>query len=96
MSKKKSYTKISKQEVVEYFRAHPEKTGKEVGELFGFKPDMVNRWKREEKVLKDKSFPGHGNPINEQQMQDRKTIARLTEENEILNKAMAIFSRKIL
>jgi transposase len=62
----------------------------------GIDVNMLCRWKREyEKAVQKgniKAFPGKGNARDEEITQLRKEVADLRETNEILKKAMAIFT----
>jgi transposase len=56
---------------------------------------LLNRWKREAEEARDggiKAFPGKGKARDEELAQLRKENADLRESNEILKKAMAIFT----
>jgi transposase len=62
----------------------------------GIDSGLLNRWKREEAQEDSwkKAFPGQGNPRDEELFNLQKEIADLRETNEILKKAVAIFSVK--
>jgi transposase len=59
---------------------------------------MLSRWKQEAyRAAKSghiKAFPGKGNVRDEELAQLRKEVADLRESNEILKKAMAIFTMR--
>ena len=50
-------------------------------------------WKRELQDGNLRAFPGHGNPRDEELYRLRKELAEITEERDILRKAVAIFSK---
>jgi transposase len=71
------------------------KSPTQVAEDIGVAPQTIRAWVR--KFGKDGSdaFPGKGrlHPADEELRQIKKTIKDLEEENEILKKAMAIFTK---
>ena len=74
-----------------------EKTGKSaaaVARELGIDSGLLNRWRREAKQEEEGkiAFSGHGVPRDEELAQLRKEVADLRETNEILKKAVAIFS----
>ena len=74
------------------------KKPKQIAEELGIRSELVNRWKREYDSLNTKSFPGKGKAnLTEEQLKISKLEKALREveiENEILKKAISIFSRK--
>ena len=93
MSKRRTYTKEFKQESVQYLLSHPDKTITEVSESLGIRRDLLNRWKLDNEKHGDKSFPGKGNPRDEELFKLKKQLADAEEERDILKKALAIFSK---
>lgn len=71
-------------------RGNVEETARELG----IHATMIHRWKRRLKMVADHevAFPGHGNPKDPQLARLERENARLKEENEILKKAVGIFS----
>lgn len=67
----------------------------EVARDIGVSANSVRRWVKEYSDHGKDAFPGKGNlkPEDEEFRQLKREIADLKEENEILKKAMAIFSR---
>lgn len=70
---------------------------KEVAENLGIDPDLIYRWRRQQRKNGALAFPGNGNLAL---TQDQKRIRALEKqlkdtemERDILKKAMAIFSR---
>lgn len=74
------------------------KTSIAVGEELGVRPELVLRWARELNSQGKESFPGNGNPAltdEQKQIADlKKDLFEAKAENEILKKAVSIFSRK--
>lgn len=93
MNKRRTYAKEFKQESVQYLLNHPEKTVTEVSSSLGIRRDLLSRWILEYKKAGEKSFPGKGNPRDEEIFNLKKQLANSQEENEILKKALAIFSK---
>lgn len=60
----------------------------------GIRPDMLRKWVVRFAEDKEESFPGSGRlkPSDEELRQLRSDLRRVTEERDILKKAMAIFS----
>lgn len=96
MRERRKYTKEFKKESVEYSLSQPGKTITEVAKALGIKPDILSRWKIEYNKNKTNAFPGNGNPKDKELFELKKQIADLREENEILKKAAAIFSKGII
>jgi transposase-like protein len=96
MGKRRKYTREFKESAVELYH-NSSKTAKEIAEDLGINPDNVSRWVRESEEGKKselKVFPGQGNPRDEELARLKKENADLRETNEILKKAMAIFTIK--
>jgi len=90
------YTKEFKESAVEHYHSSG-KTAKEVAEGLGVHPENISRWARESKEGEAKgikAFPGQGNPRDEEVARLKKENADLRETNEILKKAMAIFTTR--
>ena len=64
-----------------------------VAESLGIRRDILNRWKREKIKHEGKSFPGQGNPRDEEIFKLKRKLADAEEERDILKKALAIFSK---
>ena len=93
MRTRRNYTAEFKREVIEYFNAHPEMNVTKTAKAFGIRYDLVSRWNNEIKKASNDAFPGNGNPINEEKIKQQRELYLLRKENEILKKALAIFSR---
>ena len=68
----------------------------EVAAELGIKPDLIHRWKREEKTYGIGCFPGNGRPKMTPQeaelAESRKKWRDAEMERDILKKAITIFS----
>ena len=60
----------------------------------GIDKQALNRWKHRISVDVDRPFPGHGNPQNQELVKLQREVARLREDNEILKKAVGIFTTR--
>lgn len=58
----------------------------------GIHESLLSKWKRNLQAAPERPFPGHGNPQDLELAQIKRELARLKEENEILKKAVGIFS----
>ena len=93
MGKRRTYSNEMKEESVQYLLIHPEKTITAVAESLGIRRDVLNRWKQEKLKHNEKSFPGKGNPRDEELFKLKRELADTKEERDILKKALAIFSK---
>jgi transposase len=97
MRERREYTKEFKEAAVDLVRSSGRKSKDVAGEL-GISPENVRRWVRETREGEQgpkKAFTGKGNARDEEVARLRKRVADLEETNEILKKAVAIFSPKI-
>ena len=72
------------------------KTGYEIEEDLGIGRGLIYKWRREMREEHEqgiRAFPGNGNPRDEELARLRKELAEMTEERDILRKAVAIFSK---
>jgi transposase len=97
MRERREYTKEFKESAVALVGSSGRKVKDIAGEL-GITSDNLRRWVREagegERGPR-KAFTGKGNVRDKEVAQLRKRVADLEETNEILKKAVAIFSPKI-
>jgi transposase len=94
MEKRRIFTREFKEEAVELVRTSG-RTRTDIAKDLGVDIGLLNRWKREAEEAKDggrKAFPGKGKARDEDMARLRKENANLRETNEILKKAMAIFT----
>ena len=82
----------------EEFKRDAVKLAKERGNVaraardLGVHESVLSRWKRRLDTAPERPFPGQGKPQNPELAQLKRENARLTEENEILKKAVGIFT----
>jgi transposase len=94
MGKKRVFTKEFKERAVELAQ-NTNRKHSEIAQDLGINRNMLARWKREMKQNETgpmKAFTGSGNARDEQMARLRKEIADLRKTNEILKKAIAIFT----
>jgi transposase len=58
----------------------------------GVHESVLSRWKRQLATAPERPFPGQGKPQHPELAQLKRENARLREENEILKKAVGIFT----
>lgn len=58
----------------------------------GIGHSMLQRWKQRLQEEGSRPFPGHGNPRDQELAQLQRENRRLKEENEVLKKAVGIFT----
>ena len=96
MGRRRKYTKEFKESAIELYHS----SGKSANELaadLGISQENLSRWLREKETGEAsniKVFPGQGNPRDEEVARLKKENADLRETNEILKKAMAIFTER--
>ena len=89
------YTREFKEDAVRLLEGGT-KTGYLIEKDLGIGRGVLYRWRREMRQEHEKgirAFPGNGNPRDEELVRLRKDLAEVTEERDILRKAVAIFSR---
>lgn len=92
----RSYTSEFKEEIITYLKDHPELTLAAVARKFELAESTLRDWRNASETFKDEAFVGSGNLRStdaEYKAMQRK-MRDLEEENAILKKAMAIFSRR--
>ena len=74
------------------------KSVEDVAHDLGIGRSLLTRWRREAKELGRQAFPGHGvkklTSLEEENIRLKRELAIVTEEKEILKKAVTIFSKK--
>jgi len=95
-SPRRSFTEAFKQEAAQL--AIERGNVAAVARDLGIDESSLNRWKRALEASKSspsiKAFPGRGNPRDEEMAKLQKELARLKEDNEILKKAVGIFTKE--
>ncbi len=95
--KKRQFTKEFKKEAVEY-NLTSGKTVEEVARDLGISPHNLTRWRKEYRKRGQLAFPGHGKenltPQEEESRRLKKELIDITQERDILKKALAIFTKK--
>ncbi len=87
----KTYTEEFKREAV--------RLAKERGNIaqtaraLGVSDTSILYWKKQLEETPERPFPGQGNPRDAEMVQLQRELSRLKEENEILKKAMGIFTK---
>ena len=64
----------------------------QVARDLGIHESVLTRWRKRLEAAPERPFPGHGNPQDPELAQLRRENARLKEDNEILKKAVGIFT----
>jgi transposase len=93
---RKNYTKEFKESAVELC-LNDSRSIKNIAEELGIHPTSLGQWIKastKEKSGGLRAFPGKGIPRDEELARLRKEVAELRESNEILKKAMAIFTTR--
>lgn len=92
MAERKTYTEDFKREAVRLCEERGNISG--VARDLGIDHSMLRSWKKQLASGTDRPFPGKGNPKDLELAQLERECARLKEENEILKKAMGIFTTR--
>jgi len=94
---KRQYTQEFKKEAVEYSLTSG-KTIEEVARDLGISPHNLSRWRTQYRRRGQLAFPGHGKenltPQEEKNRRLKKELIDVTQERDILKKALAIFTKK--
>jgi transposase len=96
MGEKRVFTKEFKERAVELSNTS-ERAQAEIARDLGVGMSTLSRWKSEAAQARAeglRAFPGKGRARDEEMAQLKREVADLRETNEILKKAMAIFTRK--
>ena len=89
---RRKYTEEFKIEAVRLME-NSSKSGREIEQDLGIGKGALYRWRQELQDENLRAFPGHGNLRDEELYRLRKELAEVTEERDILRKAVAIFSK---
>jgi transposase len=90
MTERKSYTEEFKREAVRLAkeRGNIAQTARDLG----VSDTSLENWKKQLEQTPENAFPGNGNPRDKELVQLQRDLRRLKEENEILKKAVGIFT----
>jgi len=95
--KKRQYTQEFKKEAVEYSLTSG-KTIEEVARDPGISPHNLTRWRNQYRKRGELAFSGYGKenltPREEENRRLKKELIDITQERDILKKALAIFTKK--
>jgi len=91
---RRSFDKEFKEEVIRLVTVGGRKVS-EVARDLDIHPNVIHRWKREYLEDIEDAFPGKGHmkPEEEELRNTKRLLADVTEERDILKKALAIFSK---
>ena len=96
MPEKRYFTEEFKREAVRLAeeRGNVQQTARDLG----VHSTILHRWKRRLSSTPEReaAFPGHGNPKDPELVRLQRELARVKEENEILKKAVGIFTSRPL
>lgn len=90
MSQRRVFTDEFKRDAVRL--AQERGSTAEVARDLNVHESVLSRWKKRLEAAPARPFPGHGNPQDLELAQMKRELARLREENEILKKAVGIFT----
>ena len=91
MTTRKTYSPEFKIEAVRRAKEHGfAQTGRDLG----INPNLIHKWRNRLDEDTERAFPGHGNPRDAELAELQRQNRRLLEENEILKKAVGIFSSR--
>jgi len=72
--------------------SEPDQSLSQVARDLDVRPDMLRRWKKEHETEGKRAFPGQGHARDEEIARLQRELRRVSEERDILKKAVAIFS----
>ena len=96
VTERRKFTKDFKRNAVDLAQSS-DRAKSEIARELGIRPGLLYRWLEDSRIEKEggpKAFVGQGNPRDEELYQLRKENADLRETNEILKKAVGIFTQK--
>lgn len=92
MRKRTKYTKEFKTDAINLI-IRSDRSIKKIADELGVEYNLLCRWKREFDAHEEKAFPGQGNPVEAEVARLKRELLDVTEERDILKKAVAIFSK---
>lgn len=90
MTTRKSYTEEFKRGAVHL--AKERGNFRAAARDLGVSINTLQNWAKQLEQSPENAFPGHGNPRDKEFVQLQRELRRLKEENEILKKAVGIFT----
>lgn len=90
MTKRRTYTKSFKEETV---RLAEQQGYAQTGRDLGVNRTLIRKWKNKLDEHGEQAFPGNGHPRDEELARLHRELSRVQEENQILKKAVGIFSK---
>ena len=90
MEPRRSFTEEFKQDAVRLAKERGNTSA--VARDLGINESLLSKWKQKLETHPERPFPGHGNPQDLELAHLRREVARLKEDNEILKKAVGIFT----
>jgi transposase len=90
MSERRVFTEEFKRDAVRLAKERGNTA--EVARDLGIHEGVLSRWKNRLEMVPERPFPGKGNPQDADLALLKRENARLKEENEILKKAVGIFT----
>lgn len=97
-AEQRSEPRLERRVFTEEFKRDAVRLAKERGNVsqvardLGIHESVLTRWRRRLEEAPERPFPGQGNPQDPELTQLRRENARLKEDNEILKKAVGIFT----
>jgi len=92
MTKRKKYDKEFKLNAIKFYKENSMKL-REVEKELGIGSGCLSHWMKELKEEENKSFPGNGNPKEQEIAKLKRENEILKQERDILKKALGIFSK---
>jgi transposase len=92
MRRRTKYTKEFKTDAINLI-IRSDRSIKKIADELGVEYNLLCRWKREFDTHEEKAFPGQGNPVEAELARLKRELLDVSEERDILKKAVAIFSR---
>jgi transposase len=89
--KRRRFDREFKLEAVRLVKTSGQNLSRVAGDL-GVRPDMLRRWKKELEEDAEKAFSGEGRARDAELARLHRELRLVTEERDILKKAVAIFS----
>ena len=91
--KRRRYSREFKEEAVE-LASRPDVTIKDVADDLGIHRSVLERWCRAANMAGQESFPGKGQPRDEEVARLRRELAQVKKERDFLRDAAAFFARE--